>query len=233
MRSSVVAVVPARLGSQRLPGKNRRQLAGQSLFDRAIECALTAVTVHEVIGSTDDPALLARPPQDRVTMLPRAAHLATDRSSTLEVILDVFERVGVPDVLVLLQPTSPLRVPDDVDACVSLLLASPQCPSVVTTCTTEHPIEWTFENRHGVIEPVFGWDALTGRSQDQPLRHRLNGAVYAVRGEHLVAGGTFVSPGTQLIEMPHSRSVDIDTEADFVLAATLLKRNPDRALEAR
>lgn len=222
----VVAVVPARMGSQRLPGKNRRLLGGRSLFDRAVDCALSASSIDEVLVTTDDPYLLAGDSRERVTLVPRPDDLAGAKVSTKDVVRNLFETYPLPDIVVLLQPTSPLRTPSDVDGCVDLLSSSPDsCPSVVSVCVVEHPIEWTFNENDGELDPVFGWDALAARSQDQPIRYRLNGAVYAVRGEAIAGGVGFVTTGSRMIEMSAMCSVDIDTGQDFEFARALLRAN--------
>lgn len=224
MSPRVVAVVPARAGSQRLPGKNRLLLEGRSLFDRAIDGALDAPSIDVVVATTDDPDLLAGEPRDRVTVLDRPARLADSHATTVDVVLDVLDRTGDPEIVVLLQPTSPLRLPADIDACVRELDRAPaSCGSVVTVCANEHPVEWVFDHVDGELRPVFGWDATTGRSQDKGQRFRLNGAVYAVRSSALRSGAGFVGPGSRMVEMPSLRSVDIDVAADFEIAAALLR----------
>ncbi len=222
--AQVIAVVPARRGSKRLAGKNRRLLDGRSLFDRALDCALESSSIGEVIATTDDPELLAGSSRERMTMVTRPGDLAGDQVATIDVVRDLFRTRRCPDVVVLLQPTSPLRTPSDVDRCVDLLLASPaSCRSVVSVCRTDHPVEWTLDSSDGVeLHPVFGWDAFTRRSQDHPTRCRPNGAVYAIRTA-LSDGTGFVGPGTRMVEMSARRSIDIDTALDFDIASAILR----------
>lgn len=218
---SVVAIVPARSGSQRLPAKNRALVGGRSLVERAIEAALGARSVTEVVCSTDDVVLADQARELAARTVSRSPELATSTASTSDVVMEVIESIGVPDVVVVLQPTSPLRTSDDVERCVEALLADDSRTSVVTVCELDHPIEWTVDLEGGRLSPIRGWDAFTQRSQDLPVRYRLNGAVYAVRGPHFVATGRFVDEGSGSVVMPRERSVDVDTVEDLALCRSL------------
>lgn len=217
----VVAVVPARAGSRRLPGKNLLKVEGRTLVEHAIDCGLNARSVDRVVLTTDDPEVLRLPIDPSVVRIERPPELATDSASTSAVLHDVITRTGVPRVVVLLQPTSPLRTPEDVDRTVDALLSHRGTPSVATAARLEHPLEWCFDVSGGEIQPIFGWEPFTTRSQDLPTRYTLNGAVYAVRGDHVSARGPLVGPGTRIIEMPASRSVDVDTYHDYLLVSAL------------
>ena len=137
------------------------------------------------------------------------------------VILDALERAGPADVLVLLQPTSPLREPADVDVCVELLLATRDCPSVMTVSETSHPIEWTFKMDNGTLDPLFGWAPIQQQSQNLPRRFQPNGAVYAVRSSHLLNGGPLAGAGSAAVVIPRERGIDIDTNLDYRVAVAL------------
>ena len=128
----VIAVIPARRGSKRLPGKNLMRVGGRSLLERAIESGLRAETVDRVIVSTDDPAVRDACKGLDVVVLGRSEFLSTDTACTVDVVRDVFRKLGIPGVVILLQPTSPFREACDIDEAVRLLQRHPDTPSVAT-----------------------------------------------------------------------------------------------------
>lgn len=165
--------------------------------------------------SSDDDAILEEGQRHGARPERRAAELAGDTTSTLEVVRDHLSRDPGIDVLVLLQPTSPLRTATDVSAVLDALATA---PAAVTVSLCEHPPAWTFElDESGGLVPSAGWDAIPTRRQDTPAHYRLNGAVYAARTEVLADGG-FVGPGTRAVVMPPERSIDVDTALDLEVA---------------
>ena len=236
---SVLALVPARGGSKGLPGKNLAEVGGRSLVARAIEVARAEPRIDTVAVSSDDPAILEAATRAGAEAWRRPAALAGDAVATLDVVRHHLGEHPEVEVLVLLQPTSPLRVPADVAACLDLLDATgsegPEGPggpatpvgSVVTVTPLEHPWQWSVElGEGGGVSPVAGWPAFSRRRQDLPAGYRLNGAVYVVRREWLERAGAFVGPGTRAVVMPPERSVDVDSAADLALARALTSHRP-------
>lgn len=220
----VVAIVPARAGSKRVPGKSRRRVGGRTLVDRAVDAALSATTVSSVVVTTDDPAIACRPSDPGVLVLDRPPELATDEAASLDVVRDVLSRIDRVDIAVLVQPTAPFRIGTDIDACVQLVLDDPTGAPVVTVVEVEHPIEWTFEFENERLVPLAGWAGLPHRSQESATRFRLNGAVYAAGSAFLASGNGFLGPSTRAVVMPAARSLDIDTEFDLELAECMVER---------
>ena len=189
---------------------------------RAVRLAGEIAAIDEVVVSSDDDEILQEARAHGATPERRSSELAGDETPTLDVLLDYLGRHPAIDVVVLLQPTSPLRTAGDVTACLDRL---EDATSVVTVTALEHPPEWTFVvGEDGRLEPVGGWDALVHRRQDAPPRVRLNGAVYAVKADHLRSGGRIVDEQTVAVVMPGERSLDIDTELDLEVARVLLER---------
>src|SRR5919199_499460 len=120
----VVALVPARGGSKGIPRKNLALLAGKPLVRWAVETAQAAETVTRVVVSTDDDEVAAAAAAAGAEVLRRPPQLAADDTPMLEVIRHALANIDACDVLVLLQPTSPLRRAEHVDAAVSLLLGT-------------------------------------------------------------------------------------------------------------
>ncbi|HEY8340090.1 MAG TPA: acylneuraminate cytidylyltransferase family protein [Egibacteraceae bacterium] len=216
---TTLALVPARGGSKGLPGKNLALVGGRTLVARAVEAALAVARIDEVAVSSDDAAILAEARRAGATPLHRPAALAGDEATTIDLVRAVLAERDDVDVLVVLQPTSPLREPVDVERCLDALT---QAPAAATVCALNHPPSWLLRiDERGALEPLGGWDDVVRRRQDAAPVYALNGAVYAARAAHLRAGGELVGPLTAAVVMPPERSVDVDDALDLQLARVL------------
>ncbi len=223
----VLAVIPARGGSKGLPGKNIRPAGGKPLLAWTIEAARNSKLVDRVILSSDDAAIIEVARQWGCdTPFVRESRLAGDATPTIDVILDALERCPGYDWVVLLQPTSPLRVADDIDRAISCCagLGAPACVSV---CETQESPYWMFTlEGQSQLVPLLP-AALPVRRQDLPVVYRLNGAVYVARADWLARQRQFVTRETVAYEMPAERSLDIDTESDLFQLQRLLGEKKD------
>lgn len=223
---TVVAVIPARGGSKRLPGKNIRPCAGKPLLAWTCDAARAARTLDRVLLSTDDEAIAAvgRSCGVEVPFL-RPRHLAADDTPTLPVLLhllDWLETAEPIDALVLLQPTSPLRVAADIDGAVDLLHDSGADSVVTVTPLPDHfgPGKWMLRNGDGSLERP--------SPADLPAADRLmvrNGPAVVVMRPGVLRTGSLYGNRVVGYEMPPERSIDIDTPLDFALAEALLARS--------
>jgi CMP-N,N'-diacetyllegionaminic acid synthase len=221
----VFAIVPARGGSKGLPGKNLALLDGATLLARAIRCALASRFVDRVVVTTDasDIAREAIANGAEVPFL-RPDELANDDTPSDAVVRHVIEQLGLREEwLVLLQPTSPLRVPEDIDACLQLASSRPE-PSVAVSVQALHKSpHWMFwHKRDGTLAPLIETNARPKRRQDAPEACLLNGAVYVTTVPNFLAAG-FRLEGALGHLMPAERSVDIDTAEDLVRAEEILR----------
>ncbi|ELB2908441.1 acylneuraminate cytidylyltransferase family protein [Vibrio alginolyticus] len=221
----VIAVIPARGGSKRLPRKNILPLGGKPLIGWTIEAAKKSRYIDRVIISTDceDIAEVARRYDGEVPFL-RPQELAGDTASTNGVILHVLEQIDESfGYIVLLQPTSPLRSTEDIDQ----LLASfdEKTEGVVSVCPCEHSPLWANTLPEDKTMGHFFPESVVGkRSQDLPEYYRLNGSIYAFRVDSFVENkGIFYSDKVKAHRMPIERSVDIDTIVDFHIAEVMLE----------
>jgi CMP-N,N'-diacetyllegionaminic acid synthase len=110
----VIAVIPARSGSKRLPNKNTRLLAGKPLFIWTLECAKACPIPMRIILTSDHPGILELGRVNQVEVRERPCQLATDTASVIDVIFDAIPPSGEDKTVILLQPTSPLRIPADI-----------------------------------------------------------------------------------------------------------------------
>jgi N-acylneuraminate cytidylyltransferase len=223
---SVLAVIPARGGSKGIPRKNITPLAGRPLIAWTIDAARQSRHVDRAIVSSDDEAIIAVA-RDCGCEAPfvRPRELALDTTPGIEPVLHALAEVPGYDIVVLLQPTSPLRDAADIDGCVEQLARS-DAPAVVSVReAVDHPY-WTYRvSPRGGLEPFVTHDpAVASRRQDLPQAFIVNGAVYAARVDALKASRSFLVPGTLPWMMPAERSIDIDSAQDLVAAEAALKR---------
>jgi N-acetylneuraminate synthase/N,N'-diacetyllegionaminate synthase len=231
--SAVLFLVPARAGSKGLPGKNLRTLAGIPLVGWAARAAAGAARLlgggpHRVLCSTDDEAIAAAAREwGAETPFLRPAALATDTAGAVDVARHALEwctsRGERVDAVALVQPTSPLALPEDLAAAVRAFLAG---GAPVVSVSPTHPAAWTYaldgDRLRGTSAP-----AGPDRRQDHAPAFVPNGAVFVASPAHLRAGRDFTEPGlTRAVVMPAERGVDVDTEADLLMCEGLLAGRP-------
>jgi len=219
----ILALIPARGGSKGLPGKNIRPLAGKPLIAWSIGAARASRHVSRIVVSTDDAEILrvARE-QGAETPFVRPAELARDDTPGMDVVLHALDRLPEFEWVVLLQPTSPLRLAQDIDAAIALCVdtGAPACVSVSEA--RDNPW-WMFSlGEHGRLRSFLPPEQRPVRRQDLPDLHALNGAVYVARTAWLRQSRSFLTDETVGYPMPPERSVDIDTLFDFKWAECLM-----------
>ena len=221
---SVLAVITARGGSKGLPGKNLRPLGGRPLIAWTIEAALQSRVIDRLILSSDD-ANIIRTAEDLGCEAPfvRPPELSGDEAASIDVVLDAMDRSQGFDVVVLLQPTSPLRSSADIDGAVAHMesIGAPACVSVSEAAS--HPWLVFGEDASGRMKPYAPPPpGVSLRRQDLPRAWALNGAVYAADATWLRRQRAFLKPGeTAVWPMPAARSIDIDGLEDFQAAERL------------
>jgi len=228
-KEKTVAVIPARGGSKGIPRKNLTTVLGKPLIAYTIEAAIKAQTVDKVIVSTDDEHIAAAS-QDYGAEVPfiRPHHLATDTATTLSVLQHAITYLAehqnyLADMVVCLQPTSPLRSAEDIDAAVKLCLDS-GADSVVSLCQAKHHPYWMKKIVDGRVHPLMNEDENHyTRRQDLPPVYQLNGALYITRTNVLLEENRVLGKYTAPYIMPQDRSIDIDTSNDLKFATVLLK----------
>ena len=184
----MVAVVPARAGSRGLPGKNLARIGGLSLVGHAVRAARDA-GVDEVVVTTDGADFAAEARELGCTVVDRPAELATGDSRTVDAVLHAVRALALPgDALVLLlQPTSPLRTGDDVRAVLDRH-ATGDVGSTLTGCAVaHHPLKQLLVDEAGTASPVRTWADLEAPRQQLPRALRPNGAVYVTAAGDMAA----------------------------------------------
>lgn len=211
----VLGIVPARAGSQGLPGKNTRRLAGRPMVAWTLEACREATVLDQVVVSTDDDAVIeiasemGFPPPFR-----RPDHLSGPDASVIDAIAHALTTVGGRwDYVVLLQPTSPLRLGSDIDGAVRLCHDA-GAPSVIGVSPVLKP-----QSFYGRLRADGGFCANTPEP-DEPVV--INGAVYVGRPQVLLERRSFQGDGVLGWSMPPERGWDVDTAFDFIVCEALL-----------
>ena len=216
-----VALIPARGGSKGIPRKNLAPLAGKPLLRWAIDAARAADSVTRAVVSTDDDEIADEAAD--VEVLRRPAELAGDDTPMLDVIRHALEHVEPCDVLVLLQPTSPLRRPEQIDEAVRLLLET-GADTVVSVVEVPHR-----------YEPSSLMELRDGRlvARSEPATRQAKERLYARNGPAILAlrpgglGDGLYSGNVAAYVMEERDSLDIDTPHDLELAERLLSSRRD------
>jgi CMP-N,N'-diacetyllegionaminic acid synthase len=223
-----LGLVTARGGSKGLPGKNVRVVGGKPLIAWTLEAAQNAAMLNRVVVSTDDREIAetARRCGAEVPFM-RPAELAGDASPHVDVVLHALawldEREDYrPDYVVLLQPTSPLRTAEDIDAAVRLAWEK-NSDAVVSVCAThDHPYLVRRLTGDGRLEEFVSCPLAYARRQDLPPAYALNGALYVSRPEAIRTAQTMCPAGALAYVMPPERSLQIDSAWELRMADHLL-----------
>jgi N-acylneuraminate cytidylyltransferase/CMP-N,N'-diacetyllegionaminic acid synthase len=227
----MLAIIPARGGSKRLPGKNIRPLSGKPLIHHTLEAALAAKKISRVIFNTDSEEI-----RDIALQVPgveapflRPPELATDTANASDLHLHTIdwlkenEGMDVESFCVLL-PTNPLRLATDIDNAISLF--EQRQADIVTSVTRSKPLAWylNIDSQTKKMKPLIeaGTSAMNNYQElpDPPVF--LNGSIYVIRSEPYRKTRSYFGPNTYGYEMPVSRTADIDELADFEVAEALM-----------
>ena len=225
-------MIPARGGSKGIPRKNLAPLLGKPLLAYTIEAAKASGFLTDIVVSTEDQEIAAVS-RDCGAQVPfyRPPELATDKALSLPVVLHALHQMeqltSKPyDIVVMLQPTSPLRSAHDIDSGIQLLLNT-GADSVISVVDVggHHP----FRMKRVVGENILvnfidqGFEDMRPR-QELPRVYIRSGALYIVRRSVLAEQQTFVGPDCRAYVMPEHRAINIDTRLDLIFAEQLLRQ---------
>jgi len=222
----ILAVIPARGGSKRLPGKNIRMLGDKPLIVWTIDAAKGIPEICDILVSTDN-SEIAEISKESGVLVPwlRPAELATDTASSVDVAihaLDWYEsKHGTVDGLLLLQPTSPFRTKETICTGIALFAKHGHSSVVGVSPTHAHPM-WALKIENGYLVPFMPGAGLQTRSQDLPPAFVVNGAFYLLSPMEIRNKKTFVTEMTiPLLISVSKETIDIDNEQDFKIAVCL------------
>ncbi|UCF61326.1 MAG: acylneuraminate cytidylyltransferase family protein [Anaerolineaceae bacterium] len=235
MKQEVLAIIPARGGSKGIPRKNIRLIAGKPLIHYTVETALKCQALNRVVVSTEDVEIA-----DLVTgmgseVLRRPEDLAQDDTPMVPVIQHALRSLAEdgyqPEIIVLLQPTAPLRQSEHIDDCLELISVT-EINSIVSVSPVPAHFrpDWQFIISEGGELQTFSGRDLVGiqkRRQELSMTYTRNGAIYAVRREAFIECENLLAPPCKAYIMANKYSVNIDTEEDFWIAERYLLQRLD------
>jgi CMP-N,N'-diacetyllegionaminic acid synthase len=221
-----LAIIPARGGSKRLKRKNVRIVGGHPLIAHTIRAAQGAQDLTDyVVSSEDDEILNISRTYDAPVPFKRPAELATDTVRNIDVMIHALEfmehRSGSPyDIVILLQPTAPIRTASHIDVAIEKLWAS----DADTLASVKGPYRKRDPNlkrvnEDGILEAYC--DRATG--EDWEPFYIYNASIYAMRRDYLLTKRKMVSDRQVPLFMDELHSIDVDTELDAIIADTVLK----------
>lgn len=228
----ILGLIPARGGSKALPRKNLLPLCGKSLVQRAWDCARDSQEFDRVILSTDDEEIAAhgRAAGVEVPFL-RPAAFADDSSPMIDVAIHALaflrKRDGyMPDALMILQPTSPLRTPEHIRCAVQMLADHDAVCSVVPLPQDLSPYYLMKIRDDGYLDFFMSDGARFTRRQDLPIAYRREGTIFLTRSEVILNQRSFYGARCKAMFMNPSEVLNIDTPEDWEKAVRLYEGRP-------
>lgn len=205
-----------------MPRKNIKELKGKPLLFHTIDQANQSILVSKIIVSTDCSIIASWASWYNTKVVMRPAELAQDDTPVADAVIFTIEQEEQSvDNVVILQPTSPLRTSNDIDACI-LMFFEKKADSVISFTKETHPIEWHKRILNdGRLMTIMGKE--TYQRQDYCESYYPNGAVYVFKYD-LIKRKEYYTDRTYAYIMPADRSVDIDTIDDFEYAEYLMEK---------
>ena len=217
---TVLAVIPARGGSARVPGKNLKSLGGRPLIDHTAILTGRVSEIDLTVVSTDDTEIAARAKAFDLRVIERPAALATAEARTETALLhalDVLAAEGQKfDYVVVLEPTTPLRTPETVSRCIRRLID--ESGDSLLTVSPRHAIPGRLQD--GVFRPMI--ENAPRRSQDREPLYDEAGVAYVCRVAHLRETGSLVAPFWLAEPVSPREAMDINEPIDFIIAQALI-----------
>lgn len=226
---NIIAVIPARSGSKSVPHKNIRKLAGKPMLAYSIEHAKRSRYINRIILSTDSPeyAKIGEEYGAEVPFL-RPAEYASDSALDIDVFFHCLsylkEKEGtVPDIVVQLRPTYPIRNSEDIDHMIELLLNNPEADSIRSIAPArEIPYKMWHKNECGVLSPLMTDipECYNMPRQSLPKVYYQNACIDVVRGSVILDQRSMT--GSCILGYEMEKNYDIDTEEEFRKAEAFL-----------
>ena len=230
-KKKIIALIPARGGSKGIQRKNIKLLAGKPLIAYSIETALKSKYIDRVVVSTEDEEIaeISKKYGAEVPFL-RPKELARDDSPTIDAIMHAinrFEESGEYfDIIVLLEPTSPLRDVEDIDKCVEILISNPKAKAIVSVAKLEstHPeFNVVIKNEGFIRKPDGTTNFKVLRRQDLKDIYFFEGSVYISEINTLRQKRTFYHELTLAYVVPKYKSFEVDEFCDFICVESLME----------
>ena len=229
-QGAAIGLIPARGGSKSIPLKNLVQIAGRPMISYVISAGQAATSLAGVLCSTDDARIAAVCRHAGVEVLDRPPSLAMDDSPVADVLRDVLTTIGerhgeIPEMIALLQPTSPLVLAEHIDSCVQALSRQPAADSAQTIVPVNHNSH-AYNQRvveDGVVRFRFIEERRAAYNKQRKPSHYLFGNVVVSRSASLLAGKDCFGELSVPVEIPRAYALDVDTLDDVAYAEFVIR----------
>ncbi|MDD7349891.1 MAG: acylneuraminate cytidylyltransferase family protein [Clostridiales bacterium] len=226
----ILAIIPARGGSKGIPRKNVKAISGKPMIQYTIEAAKECPYIDKVVVSTEDEEIADISMRaGAIVPFSRPEELATDEAKTIDVVMhavEFYERKAEHfDIIVLLQPTSPLRNAEDITKALEYFMRNEQRSLVTVSEVSESPILMRNFNKENKLEKILEEDSDV-RRQDMKKFYRINGAIYINKASELNANTSFNDNEMGFV-LTQEHGIDVDEPQDLVVAEYYLSQACD------
>ncbi|APY00727.1 acylneuraminate cytidylyltransferase family protein [Lacinutrix venerupis] len=221
----ILAIIPARGGSKGIKKKNIRLVDGQPLISYTIETAQKSNLITDLYVSTDDDEIIEVVKSYNCNFIKRSKENASDTAAIEPVIIEVLEHLKKEyDIILLLQPTAPIREVEDIDNVIKMFNDEKDLESVVSVIELKdiHPARmYTLSSKSNMIALNKGFER--SRRQDLEPVYLRNGAIYATRVSTFIKSKKLISANKKAYIMPESKWANVDTPRDLLIAEVLIR----------
>lgn len=222
MNQNILVVIPARGGSKGIPRKNLRALAGKPLIYYSISSALDSCFVPDVFVSTDDAEIAAVSEKLGAKVIYRDIEKAQDHTTLDPVIFDAYNRASDEerkqyDLIVTLQPTSPLLTSASLDAALRRLIDCPELDTIISACDDTH-LTWKCDNGRYIPN----YSERLNRQYLEPVFKETGG--FLITRRSIISENNRIGSNVELYLLEGGEDIDIDTYEDWTLCDFYLKR---------
>lgn len=226
----VLAVIPARSGSKGIPDKNITVLGGKPLMNWTIDAAKESKYINKIIVSTDSEKYASMAMDNGAEVLMRNSELANDKIHSVYVVLDVLKQLAeqsnyIPDIVLMLLPTSPLRKSSSIDKAIELFLNEKPKSVISVNKSDKQLLHYRTINKGNFLEPLIEVDDCNVQRQDLSDLYELNGSIYVSNPPTLLTEKSFhIANGAFPLVMSKEESVDINEPKDLEYAQYLIRK---------
>lgn len=222
--NKILAIIPARGGSKGVSRKNILLLNGKPLIVYTIEHALNSRLIDRIIVSTEDKEIARISNESGAEVIIRPKELAGDDTTTDDVLTHVVKYLEenekyIPDIIVLLQCTSPLREREDIDNAIKRMIDI-GADSLLSVCRNN---SFLWEEKNNLFISI-NYDYKKRPRRQEMQQFRENGSIYVFGRKILMDHGNRLGGKIQIYVMKEENSFEIDTEFDFWLVEQIMKR---------
>ena len=226
MKQKIVGIIPARGGSKGIPRKNLYNFCGKPLIAYTIEASLNSKYIDKTILSTEDDEIASIAEKYGAEVIKRPVELAQDETKTapvLEHVVNSLVKTGYnPDIIVTLQPTSPLRGANIIDQVIEKLKNTNSDSVFTGNKVFKYQPRWE-RDENGKLKALYDYHLRPRRQEVTEFCYEENGAVYAITFEAFKKRPDMLGDNVEFVEMNQFESVELDTEFDLFFIEQLIK----------